>query len=258
MKKALKLVLLSCITLWSLTGLTNQGLKIAKTMDAKDQNWHGQVSQVEMVLKNRHGQESRRKLKIKTLEVKGDGDKSITIFKSPKDVKGTAFLSHAHSKSEDDQWLFLPALKRVKRISSNNKSGPFMGSEFAYEDISSQEVDKYTYEFIRNEKVGGSDGFVIARIPVGTNSGYTKQLLWGDKDHYRTHKIEFYDRKKSLLKTLTFHGYKEYKKGIWRASKYHMVNHQTGKSTELLWNDIAFQKNLKSRDFDKSVLKRVR
>ena len=115
-----------------------RGLWVARQIDQEDQGFVNQVSEATMTLRNKQGQESTRRMTIKSLEVDGDGDKSLTIFSSPRDVKGTAFLSFTHALEPDDQWLFLPALKRVKRISSNNKSGPFMGSEFAYEDISSQ------------------------------------------------------------------------------------------------------------------------
>ena len=74
--------------------------------------------------------ESKRELEIRTLEVKDDGDKSLTVFHTPRDVRGTALLTFSHGVDPDDQWLYLPALRRVKRIASNNQSGPFMGSEF--------------------------------------------------------------------------------------------------------------------------------
>ena len=122
-----------------------QGLVIAREADRRDSGFGDFTANMRMVLKNRHGQESIRLIRIKTLEVADDGDKSLSIFDNPKDVKGTAFLTHSHKTGDDDQWLYLPALKRVKRISSRNKSGSFMGSEFSYEDIASQEVEKYTY-----------------------------------------------------------------------------------------------------------------
>ena len=195
---------------------------------------------------------------LKSLEIKGDGDKALTIFKSPRDVKGTSFLSFSHALKADDQWLYLPALRRVKRIASDNKSGPFMGSEFAYEDISSQEVAKYTYKFIKNEKVNGQDGFVIERYPVDKNSGYTKQVVLVDSKEYRLYKIDFYDRKNSLLKTLTYENYKSYFKNTWRPGVMAMMNHQSGKSTKLLWSDYRFNTSINERDFDKNALKRLK
>ena len=131
-----------------------------------------------MDLRNRHGPESRRQLRNQTLEMNDDGDKSLVIFNEPRDVKGTAFLSFTHKSGPDDQWLYLPALKRVKRISSNNKSGPFMGSEFAYEDISSQGVEKYTYKYLQDEDYNGMSCFVIERYPVDEKSGYKRQVVW--------------------------------------------------------------------------------
>ena len=145
-----------------------------------------------------------------TLEVDGDGDKTLAIFEEPNDVKGTAFLNYTHKEGSDDQWLYLPALRRVKRIASNNKSGPFMGSEFAYEDISSQEVEKYTYEFIRTEDVEGTPMYVIARIPLDKRSGYTRQVVWYGQAEYRLQRVDYYDRKNELLKKLTYHDYTQH------------------------------------------------
>lgn len=198
-------------------------------------------------------------MRYRTLEVAGDGDKSLIIFDSPKDVKGTAFLNYTHKKGDDDQWLYLPALKRVKRISSRNKSGAFMGSEFAYEDISSQEVEKYTYLWLRDESCGELECFVVERYPVDLkNSGYKRQVTWVDKENYRTRKVEYHDRKDAHLKTLTLSGYKKYLDRFWRPSNLRMVNHQTGKSTELHFSDYKFRTGLSDADFNKNSLKRVR
>ena len=114
-----------------------KGLAIAREADLRDTGWVDQRANLEMLLRNRQGQESSRSLELSSLEVSGDGDRSLTVFKSPRDVAGTAFLSYTHALKPDDQWLYLPALKRVKRIASANKSGPFVGSEFAYEYLSS-------------------------------------------------------------------------------------------------------------------------
>lgn len=235
-----------------------KGLAIAVEADKRDTGWNDSSTEMFMTLRNAQGQESKRRMRTKALEVKGDGDKSLTIFDEPRDVKGTAFLSFTHSKQPDDQWLYLPALKRVKRISSANKSGPFMGSEFAYEDISSQEVDKYTYKFLRDEKINGKDCFVIERKPTYEHSGYTRLISWVDKNMYQAVKVEFYDRKNSLIKTLTVSGHKQYLGKFWRAHQMDMTNHQTKKSTTLEWQNYKFKTGLNSRDFDKSALKRLR
>ncbi|VAX22748.1 Outer membrane lipoprotein-sorting protein [hydrothermal vent metagenome] len=212
-----------------------------------------------MTLKNRHGQTSRRKIRIKSLEVKGDGDKSLSIFDNPRDVKGTAFLSYTHQEKDDDQWLYLPALKRVKRISSRNKSGSFVGSEFSYEDIASQEVSKYTYKWIRDDVHEERQSFVIEKYPIDTkNSGYTRQVVWIDKREYRMLKTEFYDRKNTLLKTLVSKKYRKYNNKFWRPGEMHMVNHQSGKSTTLAWTGYKFGVGLTDNSFSKTSLKRAK
>ena len=146
--------------------IEEKGLVIAREADKRDQGFKDSAVNMQMILMNKHGEKSIRDLRLRTLEVEGDGDKSLTIFDSPMDVKGTAFLNFTHKIGDDDQWLYLPALKRVKRISSNNKSGSFVGSEFSYEDISSQEIEKYTYKWIRDGNKNSHDCFVIERYPV--------------------------------------------------------------------------------------------
>ncbi|MCH8303832.1 MAG: outer membrane lipoprotein-sorting protein [Candidatus Marinimicrobia bacterium] len=234
------------------------GLAIAVESDKRDQGFGDFTADLTMILKNRHGETSERYIRNKTLEIIGDGDKTLSIFDKPRDVKGTAFLSFSHKEGADDQWLYLPALKRVKKISSNNKSGPFMGSEFAFEDLSSQEVEKYTYKYLGDDVLDGVNCFMLERDPVDPKSGYTVQIVWIDKEDYKPLKVDYYDRKSSLLKTLKFSNYKQYLDKYWRASEMNMVNHQTGKSTQLIWSDYKFATGLTERDFDKNSLKRAR
>jgi len=236
-----------------------KGLAIAVEADRRNTGYNNSTANMLMILKNRHGQESRRQIRFRSLEVEGDGDKSLTIFDSPMDVKGTAFLNYTHKVGDDDQWLYLPALKRVKRISSRNKSGSFMGSEFAYEDIASQEVEKYTYKWLRNEIYAGIDCFVSERYPVDRkNSGYSRQVSWIDKQEYRTWKVEYYDRKDMHLKTLTMNKFEQYEEKFWRSLDMYMINHQTGKSTLLQFSNYKFNVGLAEADFNKNSLKRVR
>ena len=235
-----------------------QGTAIALEADLRDSGFGDWVADLQMVLRNQHGEESKRLMRSRTLEMENDGDRSMVVFDQPRDVKGTAFLSFTHRSDPDDQWLYLPALKRVKRIASNNKSGPFMGSEFAYEDIASQEVEKYTYKYMGEEEVDGEAAYVVERYPTDKKSGYTRQVAYYDQVHFRPLKIVFYDRKDSLLKTLTYVGYDQYKDKFWRAKEMKMVNNQNGKSTVLIWEGYKFSNGLSVRDFDKNSLKRAR
>lgn len=243
---------------WAQVSPEEKGLQIASEADARDHGFGDTSSVLTMILRNRHGQEVTRQMRSRALEVTDDGDKSMIIFEDPADVKGTALLTYSHKDGDDDQWLYLPALKRVKRISSSNKSGPFMGSEFAYEDLSSQEIEKYQYKFLRNETIDGIDYFVIERYPVDKKSGYTRQVVWIDQAEYRVHKVDYFDRKESHLKTLVMDNYQLYLDKFWRPLHMEMVNHQTGKSTELSWSEYTFQNGYTDRDFDRNSLQKAR
>ena len=244
----------------SATGHEHQpnGQSIMEEVDTLNSGWKDSEAQLRMLLKNKNGQVSERFLRIKSFEVVGDGDKSLSVFDEPKDVKGTAFLSHTHSLKPDDQWLYLPAIKRVKRIASANKSGPFVGSEFAYEDLSSFELEKYNFEWKKNEIKNDVTYNIVQAIPQYKYSGYTSLLLSIDRNIMRPIKITYFDRKGALLKTLTQHEFKQYLGTYWRPSRMEMINHQTGKSTTLLWKNWEFNKGLSDSDFNKTSLKRSR
>ena len=235
------------------------GFEVAARADRSDRGFGDSEVKLEMVLRNAAGRESRRNLRITTLEIPDEslGDKSLVVFDNPNDIKGTALLSHAQILDPDDQWLFLPALKRVKRISSANKSGPFVGSEFAFEDFTALELNKYNYTWLRDEQYEGMAVDVVERTPRYENSGYTRQVSWVDRDVYQVRKVEFYDRRGDLLKTLTLDDYREYD-GIWRSHQMKMVNHQTGKSTDLIYSDYRFNVGLNDSNFVKGRLARLR
>lgn len=239
----------------------NRGLEIAREQDRRGSGFHDLRADLRMVLISKRDETSERQLGMRVLEGTGnqEGDKSLMLFRSPPDVRGTALLTWSYKNRDDDQWLYLPALRRVKTIASQNKSGPFMGSEFAYEDMRPQEVEKYSYEYLRDESCGdGLECFVVARYPVSEHSGYTKQITWIDKAEYRTQKVEYYDRKKSHLKTLRNTGFEHHQDEWWRPSRMSMQNHQTGKATDLHWNNYRFDTGLTEADFSRNSLKRAR
>ena len=133
-----------------------------------------------------------------------------------------------------------------------------MGSEFAYEDLLSQEVDKYSYKFLGDEKCGNLECYKVERIPLYKNSGYTRQIVWWDKDEYRVQKIEFYDRKNSLLKTLVYSDYNQYLDNYWRAHLLSMQNHQNGKSTDFIFESWEFGQGQEENIYTANRLKRTR
>lgn len=238
----------------------DKGFEIAARSDRSDRGFGDSRVTMKMVLRNAAGQESTREMYQTTLEIPSEdlGDKNLIVFDSPADIEGTALLSHAKILDPDDQWLFLPALKRVKRISSVNKSGPFVGSEFAFEDFTSLELNKYTYKHVGEEPCGDFTCDINERFPRYEHSGYTKQVSWIDQTHYQVRKVDFYDRRGDLLKTLVLTDYREYDGGVWRAHRMEMVNHQTKKETDLLYGDFAFKQGLDDGDFVKGRLKRLR
>lgn len=254
----MKQILITIFLLTTILGFgQNKGVEIAKAADTADAGYGAYEVELLMLLKNANGQESSREMNTKTLEVVGDGDKSLITFESPRDVKGTAMLTFSHKVESDDQWLFLPSIKRVKRISSSNKSGPFMGSEIAYEDLGSQEVEKYTYKYIEESSLNGAKVAIVERYPVDTKSGYSKHKAYYNLDkNYRIEKLEFYDRKGSLLKTMDYNNYKQYKNKYWRAGELYVVNHQSDKETRLVFKDFNFDVSLDEDDFSENSLKR--
>jgi outer membrane lipoprotein-sorting protein len=235
-----------------------KGLRIAKEMKIRDSGWGDSVQEAVMVLTNASGEESSLKLNFKTLEVENEGDKSLTFFTYPLDVKGTALLNYTYTQRPDDKWLYLPALKRVKRITSKAKSGPFMGSEFAYEDLNSFEVERYRYKYLREEKVDGQDRFVVEYRPKDKYTGYSKQLVWIDKEHYRVYRVDYYDKKQKILKTEVSSDYRLYMDKYWRPHRIDILNNQTGKKTSLIVDTIKFQNNFEESDFSQASLKRIR
>ncbi len=237
-----------------------KGWEVAARADRSDRGFTSSVVDLRMILRNAAGDEATRDLRISTLEMPSEdaGDKSLVVFESPADIEGTALLSHARILDPDDQWLYLPALKRVKRISSVNKSGPFVGSEFAFEDFTALELEKYTYEWLREEPCGDLTCDVVARFPRYEHSGYTKQLSWVDQEVDQVRTVEFYDRRDERLKTLELTDYREDEGGWWRAHRFAMVNHQTGKSTDLVYSDYRFGTGVRDSDFVRGALQRVR
>ncbi len=235
-----------------------RGLEIALEARKRGEGFGNLVSQLTMVLRTAKGQESTRQMRLKTFEVANAGDKTLFVFDKPRDVSGTAFLIHSHRDKPDDLWIFLPALNRVKRISSSNQSGSFMGSEFAYEDITTQEIEKFTHKYLRDEPCGDLTCTVTERTPRGEDSGYSRQLVWHDKKEYRAWRVEYYDRRNELLKTLTVADYELHLDRYWYAGKQTMVNHLTGKSTVLKASDVQLQADLNERDFTRTGLRRAR
>lgn len=230
-----------------------KGLRIAKQVDKANEGFKSEVSDMTMDLINAHGDVVKRKMSTNVLEGDDDGDRSVVAFSAPADVNGTKLLTWAHKTKTDDQWLFMPAIKRIKRISARSRSGSFMGSEFSYEDLGSQEVEKYTYKFLREEKVDGRPCWVMERFPTDKKSGYKRMITWTDQGYNAVVKIEYFDRKNELLKIGTFSGYAQHGK-YWRVGKIEMSNVQTKKRSILAWKSRKLGADVDEEDFEPEAL----
>ena len=233
------------------------GLAIAEEADRRGEGFGDSVSKLTMTLFDGRGNSALREMSGKTLEMPDDGDRTLLFFETPRDVAGTAFLTHSHGERDDDQWLYLPALKRIKRIASSNRSGAFMGSEFSYEDLGNDEVEKYDHRYLGDDAIDGVAMYRLERTPRA-ESGYSRQIVWLDQAELRAQKIDYYDRGGRLLKTLYPRDYRQYLERFWRPLTMEMVNHQNGRRTLLEWRDYRFGLELPPTDFERDALRDIR
>lgn len=247
-----------------------RGTEIVRQWDHWDYGFGDMKAEYELINEDKEGRKSKRRLRLRMLETAGydengdknNGDKSLVEFTYPPDIKGTSVLIYAHIDRPDDTWVYLPALKRVKRISSANLSGKFAGTEFAFEDIASQELKKFTYKWLRDEQIGEGEeqcqAAVIEQFPTYKNSGYIRQVSWYNKAACQQKRIDYYNHQNVLVKTQTFNKYKQYLGRFWRGHDIRMVNHITGKNSHLLIPEFTYRNGFSEKDFEPSKLKMMR
>jgi len=183
--------------------------------------------------------------------------KSLIRFLKPADVKGTGFLMWEYRQvgKDDDQWLYLPALEKVKRIIARQKSENFMGTDFSYEDMGGRDIDEDTYSLLDEEMVYEENCYKIEAIPVDKGSSYSKRIVWISKEHWLIRKVEYYDRKEKLLKILQIpEVYKEGK--YWTLTQLIMENVQKSHKTVLNLSDITNDSGIEDNFFTERFLKR--
>jgi outer membrane lipoprotein-sorting protein len=193
-----------------------------------------------MVLINNRGQRRERaNTGIVKLQPNGVDSKLVVKFSAPPDIKGTGVLQIEHGDSDDDLWVYLPALRKSRRLVANNKKDSFAGSDFSYGDITLPKVDQSRHTLLRSEKVDDHDCYVVESVPateaVKTNSGYSKKMTWVRTDNFVEGKVEYYDSAGRLLKTQRTgrHQLVEPDKGRWFVMHREMTNHQTGHRTTI-------------------------
>jgi len=235
----------------SLFAITN--LEVAKKSEAVMNGFKDSKSDMIMTLINANNQKRTRKMKMIILEKKS-GDKSLMTFLSPADVKGTKFLNYEHVNKDDDQWLYLPALKKVKRIPSSDKSSSFMGSDFSYYDMTKRDLQDYDFKLLKETKVRGKKAWMIEATPrsskVIKESGYTKTIGIVRQDNYvLVRSIGFLKNgKKKYLDIKRLHK----SKGIWLIDEMSMTT-KKGKAvlhkTTLKFKNIKLNKAINSNMF---------
>ena len=230
-----------------------RGLEIARGADRANQGFQGEQATMAMEIINAHGDITRRRLKVETLEGSDDGDKAKVVIESPPDVRGTKLLTWNHRQREDDQWLYLPAIKRVRRIGGSSKRSGFVGSEFSYEDLASNEVDRFTYKYLDEPVLDGRPTFRLERYPVDRDSAYSRQVVWLDKQYQNPLRVEYYDRSGVLLKRASFQGYRAHGRW-WRPDAVVMENLQTRKKSIIRWEDRRLGLKLAPAGFDSARL----
>ncbi len=183
-----------------------------------------------MILVDKSGNKEKRKVKRYAKEVGNDLHRYLIVFLDPADIKGTALLTWEQKGRENDQWLYLPACKKMQRIARGSKKNYFMGTDFTYEDLEPEDIDNFHYKILREEKFRNHNCYVIEAVPATKQkkreSGYSKRIMWIEKQNLTTLKIEFYDRRGRLQKTQTNYDLVNVGGTVWRANKLLMVNHQ--------------------------------
>ncbi len=214
-----------------------------------------QTSVLTMTLINKSGQTRVRKIQQFTKDL-GDTEKSIMFFLSPADVKNTSFMNWSYdSDKADDQWIYLPALKKVKRISSDSKSDYFMGSDFTYDDLGDRKLDADVHKLLREETVDGVECYVVESVSKDEDYMYSKTVTWIRKSNFVGLKKEFYDEDEELLKTLSIKNLKEID-GIWVITRSEMENVQKNHKTTMELSSIKINTGVPASKFTERMMMR--
>lgn len=237
---------------------TVSGDEVIAAVDQHEDGYTDLTANIEMSLMDGAEAVRVRYLDFYSIESAKIGEKRKFVFQKPRDVKGTVILIDSRVIEDDKQWIFLPAFKRIKRISSRNRKTAFVGSQFSYEDLASQEKEKYRNTLSGETKIGDIACYRVKRIPVYQDSGYAYLMAYVDKARSRYIRIEYFDHNDKRLKTMDISDYKLYQDHFLLASSYKMVDHSNNKTTIMLWNNIKLKNGYSQADFTSNALKRTR
>jgi len=209
-----------------------------------------------MTLINSRGGERVREIRQYSRDF-GNVEKKIMFFVKPADVRNTSFMNWSYDEpnKNDDQWIYLPALKKVKRISSDSKGDYFMGSDFTYDDLGDRKPQDDTHKILREEELNGEQCYVIESIPKDEDYMYSRTVTWIAKDKWIGLKKEFYDEDEDYLKTLTIEKYEKIK-DYWIVAKTVMDNVQKEHKTIMELSDITIDAGIPTNYFTDRMMKR--
>jgi hypothetical protein len=212
---------------------------------------------------NESGQERVRETTGRSkLLPNGVDNMRVTRFTSPQDIKGTVSLLIEHSEKDDDIWIYLPALKKVRRLVASNKKDSFVGTDFSYGDVIGHKVGDWTHTIVKEETVDGAACYVIQSLPktpeVQSNSGYSKRIGWIRKDNFTTAKGEAYDETGQLLKTFAFSDIRlmDKEKQRWQALHLEAKNVQTGHHTVIDFKNLKVNQGVSDEFFTTRSMER--
>ena len=224
----------------------------------------GSEAVVEMRIINAKGQARIRKLSMATkLFDGGKTEKRIYRFLSPPDVEGTGVLVFDYEDKADDVWIFLPALRKTRRVVSAQRSKKFMGSEFSYGDLNIPELDDFEYSTVREESAGGEPCWVIDAKPktqkTANAEGYSRKTYWVSKVTHAVRKGLYYDLDGELLKELQTRDIEllDRKNGRYRSKFMEMTNKQNGRKSEFKTEKVTFAPDTKDDYFTTRFLERT-
>ncbi len=245
--------------LFTFSSAFSEELTARGIMDKNDEiaNSRDSASSLTMKLINEKGQERVRKVSYWEKKDKDDNRNTLVKFLLPADVKGTGLLTLEHKGSEDDQWLYLPAMRKTRRISASDKGDSFMGSDFTYEDMERDDLDEFEYKLLGAADAAGEPCYKIEGIAVSESkkkeTSYNKREFWIRKSDYVLLKINYYNKKGDFFKILTFSDIRIIN-GKPRAHKLVMENFQRKHKTELLYEEIKLDEGLSDSLFTERQL----
>ena len=256
--------MMKSLTLWPVIGglliaplvaADERGQSIAEEADRRANHKVETLSaQATMTLQQKNGRSSVREMDMRVLA--GDqGDRTRIDLTDPADLAGTVLITHSHTDRVEDQWLYLPAVRRVRRLSGGGRAGSFLGSEFAYEDFAPQEVTRFEHQYLRDDQIDSQDVFVVERIPLDKQSGYARQILWVDQAEYRLLRVDYHDRRDKHFKTLTNSEFELIDETYWRPKLSIMRHLASERTTHLAWRNFQFNQGLDSELFEAGELR---